>query len=362
VKENEIRYLVHSYDEEITAPGSTTKRSDIIQGYFDLDHQTRTFRVRIVDDCQAWDTFKDGFGRTREEAEYKIPLSIARAQMKFCSHFLEKTRFYSIFDSPGIAWIIDIYKPPLVGLIIAEAEFSDGIHDVDLPPWLYNATEVTNSISNIHLARAASQLRSNPGRPLDSMLSARKLPKIAIVGGPGSGKSGVMDILKKEFIDIQFVPEAATILIKKIGINPSLPGFNSTLYRMQCLFEATSEEQAMVYKKIALVTDRGTVDIAAYCAGGLMQFEHELKTTSSFEYAKYDCIIYLETPSREVYEQNKTNNSARSESYHLASQLGMGIKMVWQRHPNFHSVFAGNWGEKIAEVKDIIQKTVRKAS
>ena len=158
---------------------------------------------------------------------------------------------------------------------------------------------------------------------------------------------------------IHCVPETATIMITLVGLNPKLNArrFNSSLYRVQAIFEATSAEQAVDEKKKAMLLDRGTIDNAAYMKGLLTDFSALIKTTADYEYSKYQLVICLEMPPKHVYEQHRYNNPARKESYEEAFLLGEKIKEVWKGHPNLHLVSGENtWEEKEKTVLYIIRK------
>ncbi|MFH1509927.1 MAG: ATP-binding protein [Candidatus Nealsonbacteria bacterium] len=232
------------------------------------------------------------------------------------------------------------------------------------PPWIQGWVDVTDSVSNLHLARMATELKNlgekKPSLSLYNSLLTRRIPKIVLTGGPCSGKSEIMKRVKREMgIDIHCVPEAATIMISHLGINPGTNPyrFNLTNYRIQKIFETTSEAQAIDEGKKAMLLDRGCPDNVAYMERGWNGFEEMCKTTKKFELNQYPLVIYLEVPPKEIYEKSKANNPARTESHIQAIFLGEKIKEMWGEHLNLHIVpNCERWEEKENIVIDIIKK------
>ena len=229
---------------------------------------------------------------------------------------------------------------------------------LEIPEWLkpYIVREVTDSLTNLHLARLASDLR---GTELSASSYLEKdfsiIPKHVLTGGPCSGKSTIMELLKKEFPNFNFVPEVATIIIRQLGIFPgndilSQFNFQRAIYRTQKLFEAISYQFAISQNKNALILDRGTWDGSVYLPEG--RFEHAVGTTQFDEYSCYDSVVYLSVPRQEIYEMNKENNPARTETYEHAFELGQKIYQAWKDHPSFHEVTSEIWEEKVQAVRN----------
>jgi CYTH domain-containing protein/predicted ATPase len=356
--EIERRFLVSSLDTKAELGQAVS----IIQGYFEIPFPEHSLRVRIMDGKEAVVTQKLGSGIRRREIEHPIALDTANLLLESCVHIIEKDRYFCQ------GWSIDFFHYPLKGLVLAEKEISSVFEKVDLPEWMKRATEVTDSLSNLHLARLATDLKGVSTEPLTQiyqMLSG-KIPRIVLTGGPCSGKSSIMESLKSVVgRRVHCVPETAAIIISQVGIKP-VPGdplavqrFNRTIYRIQKIFEATSAEYAISQGKQALVLDRGSVDNAAYMSGGLEEMENIYKTSRQSEYAQYDLVVCLEVPPFDVYERMKSNNPARSENYEQAKKLGDRIKEVWMGHPNF-CIISGEsgWKEKEEAAMKVIARFI----
>lgn len=356
--EIERRFLVHKFSTKFPFP-LDLPRLDIQQGYFELPTLNSSFRVRIIDNREAILCIKDGKGIKRPEIESKTEtLDFGKKALGLCSHRLEKAR-----HRDG-RWEIDFFSKPLEGIVMAEIELKSIGEKFEMPKYIEEAIEVTDSLTSHHLARLASELEGSgmPALPFIFGYTLPSIPRIVITGGPCSGKTTIMDSMRL-VDDLRCVPEVATIVIGQLGIKPK-KGFNKKFQRFvhstQRLFETTSIQYAAIEGKRAILFDRGTVDGAAYLDGGVVEFEDVIRTKLGYEYSQYDLVICLDVPSEDIYENNRTNNSARFEDYQQARQLGDRIKTVWQNHHNFIFISNdGGWDEKVRKVKDSIEKVLR---
>lgn len=336
---------------------------DIEQGYFDNLYTGISMRVRIVGKALSFVTIKEGNGLIRDEFEKEVNLDLAVKMMEICHHRLSKIRIK--LDR----WEVDIYGPPLGGIIMAECEMASVDERIDLPSWVRNCgIEVTNSITNLHLARLATDLR---GLNVSSLFhldqKLRTVPRIVLTGGPCSGKSTALAAIAREFPDVHIVPEVASIIISQVGIIPSsdeisLARFQRVIYRTQRIFEETSVEYAIANGKKAVIFDRGTVDALPYLGGNVDKFETIFQTKRNSEYLRYDAVACLNVPDRDIFELKKNNNPARRENYGEAVLLGEGIKKAWIQHYNFQAMpIRSNWEDCEKDVLDFIRKQVQPA-
>jgi CYTH domain-containing protein/predicted ATPase len=355
--EIERRFVVTGIDPDIQRSPSNLFE----QGYLVTTDPGVSVSVRVVDGEKAFLRPKLGKGIERDDSrERSIELQNAESLLKFtCPDKLVKRRY--VRDG----WEVDFFEGPLAGLVILERELTSRDEPVTLPPWIHGAYEVTDSVTNQHLARLATELSLAPAdRPLREYL-VPKLPCIVLTGGPCSGKSTIMEILRHEMGElIHCVPETASILMKQVGICPStgrrdLFRFQRTLYRVQRAFEEISIAQAHCDGKRAVLVDRGTVDIAAYLPGGLSDFDAVCTSTCAHEYERYSRVICLETPSREIYNANRQNNPARQESYQEASVLSERTRRVWERHRSFMAIPSEcEWNAKVERVRQVLREVI----
>lgn len=361
IQENERRYIVHEIDPSIFQAPSLRIR----QAYFETQGPD-TVRVRLTDDVRAEITHKTGTGESRLESTAQVNMTAGQLLYdRVCVDRLAKTRYQ--LDG----WEVDVFEPPLAGLIIAEFERPTAGGPLELPPWIGRATDVTETLTNRHLARLASDLSADDDAvPLELLLAPKvRPPTIVVTGGPGSGKSQIMADLRGLDLGRQmhFVPEVASIIISQVGAKPPPPDdkmgyrtFQRIIRRTQIGFEEISALDAARNRRRAILLDRGTVDGAAYFAGGLTEFEEVCRTTAKAEYSRYDLVICLDTPPRDIYEAICRNNPARSESYDEAAALVVKIMVAWAGHPNAHFIPNGrDWPEKrdmvIAEIERFLK-------
>jgi CYTH domain-containing protein/predicted ATPase len=353
-KEYERRYLVRRIDPDVFR----CSRVQITQGYLDSACRHNGLRIRIIDGRTAVLTRKDGHGVARLEKNQPTDVPSARFLLESTDEIVNKTRHFR-----G-GWEIDRFHDELNGLILAEFETEAPDQPVSLPPWISEAVEVTDYLSNRDLARLVKFLKGQPPVPNLSELLLHRLPRIVLTGGPCSGKSTMMRAFEREFDRlVHTVPETATIVIGQVGCRPPIGDpvamglFQETIFRTQRAFEMMAEIQAWRDGKRAILLDRGTGDNAAYLTNGWTDLERVGKTSKEFEFRQYDLVLCLEAPPEDVFEREKANNPARGEKhYSQVVNLSRAIEAVWGDHPGF--VFIPNstdWEEKIGLARWVIQ-------
>ena len=191
--------------------------------------------------------------------------------------------------------------------------------------------------------------------------------RIVLTGGPGSGKTTVLNNIVKIFsnqgVKVIVVSETATELINA-GIkcfgddNIDLIDFQELVMRLQLSKENIYDMSVEMYKRqhpnqdILIIYDRGTIDNKAYINES--EFSEVLSrlnnAKSYFELLnKYDLVIDL-VGAKEFYTLE--NNSARSENVDEALSLGVTTLKSWIGHPKIKIVLPK---EKIEEK---VQETV----
>lgn len=305
-------------------------------------------------------TTKSGSGVTRTFEETAFDATSGRVLIATCPYRLNKRRFHFPGD-----WKLDVFQGPLTGLVTLEVGLGSPDEEFRLPAWVIEAREVTEHLSNYHLARLGGDLRGlENDRPIHEMLA--RVPRIVVTGGPCSGKSSVMKVLSESpaYRDIlHCVPEVATIVIGQVGVRPPVSDevafrrFQRLIYMAQTGFEEVSETQALTDKKLAVVTDRGVIDNAAYLKDGLHEMALVCRTNVQYELGRYDMVIHLGVPEKAVYDANKENNPARNESWVEAMELDMKIGEVWGHHPRYYPIHScSSMDEKIERATRQIDK------
>lgn len=348
--EIEWRFLVTQIDPDFRRTASI----QIVQGYLESPPGT-SLRVRLMTDPhgvrRAVITRKSGKGLVREEFEHHVSVEAAETLLRSCFAVIHKTRFFKK------DWVVDVFASPLTGLIIAEKEVASATEPVMLPDWIGAAQDVTDSLTNLHLAYLVRDLAQDlPERPVRELLLPA-IKRIVLTGGPCSGKSVLMAQLKKEFgAAVHCVPEVATILIAQVGIQPSPEAlaarrFQRVVARVQRSFEEASADQALRDGKRALLLDRGLMDNAAYLQGGVPELMGVLQSQADHEFGQYDAVIWLCPPPEEVYARDRTNNPARAESYPEAVSRGVRVREAWADHPRLVCIEETDWEDKVVRVR-----------
>ncbi len=363
--EIEERFLVHEADRAVYRRGD---RVDIRQGYFPQHTPDTSARIRIRKHggkTEAFLTVKTGRGRVRNEQESPIhDLELAHQLLNLCPLQLMKTRY--VTDD---GWEIDELHGPLEGIILAEKEIDDPDEVVVLPEWITRATNVTDSITNLHLAVLAHHRKdaSDPRPILEHLVP--NVPMIVLTGGPGSGKTTLMKASVERFGDqVHGVPEVASILIAQLGILPPSDldsidylRFQRTLYRVQREFEALAQMQARRDGKQAVLLDRGTLDAMAYLPSA-DRYETFFGTSPDNDRARYAKVLVLDPAPAEVYEHIRDNNAARSETYAEATALFHRIRDAWGSLGMLEALGINHnlikWGEKQDIALDLIKEVL----
>lgn len=195
----------------------------------------------------------------------------------------------------------------------------------------------------------------------------KSLTKIAITGGPCSGKTtGLAKIsssLSDKGYEVIIVPEAAT-LIKNCGVKISKDHisnyeFEKVLFRVQLFFEQLYEEYAekLKNKDVIIVCDRGIVDGKAYLNyNEYVNLLNELICDEIVARDSYDAVFHLKTVAdgkEEFYTCE--NNEARTETAEEARQADKRTLNAWIGHPHLRVIdnstdFDGKIDRLMAEI------------
>lgn len=173
--------------------------------------------------------------------------------------------------------------------------------------------------------------------------------KIAIVGGPGGGKSTVLKMVEESFGDrVLVMPEVASLLynngypraeesISEADLKLWRASFQEAIFFLQKNMEEEYVRRALRLRIKVLIYDRGILDGAAYCANGLAGFIENYGLSLKEAYERYDQVIHFESlavsdPKR--YEFLMETNPARFEKSRQAVRSDKVVKEIWSGHPN----------------------------
>ncbi|MFC1638937.1 AAA family ATPase [Patescibacteria group bacterium] len=359
-QEIERRWIVTDIDDSAWAYPSER----IMQAYPGAPGM-RIRKTRIGENESTELMVKTGYGLERDEDPLPVPNEAGDFLLEHSPHFLVKRRHHRD------GWHVDRHETPLHGLVVAEREIPTADTPVELPPWIRSAVEVTNTVANetlAYLGRDLPDYRKHPEDFAVQMEHVRRMlinpPKrICFTGGPCSGKSTAIRQLQEDLPDLFHpVTELATFVIQKLGA-PPFPAdhsfhnrrFNRNFVHIQRHMEELALDRAFVEGRRAILMDRGTMDNAAYVSGGIAGLEDACLTTAAAEYGRYDAVIFIDMPNREVYERLSANNPARYETYEQAQATGQRTLGCWDGHRNLIvAPDADSWDAKYEGIRNIV--------
>lgn len=156
---------------------------------------------------------------------------------------------------------------------------------------------------------------------------------VVLTGGPGAGKTAVLEIARQHFCDhVSVLPEAAGIVYG--GGFPRKPTDAARRMAQRSIFhvERALEDLALEERTAAVaLCDRGTLDGLAYWPDTVESFMSAMGTSLERELGRYAAVIHLRTPS--ASEGYNHVNVLRIESATEAHVIDERIASVWERHP-----------------------------
>jgi predicted ATPase len=193
--------------------------------------------------------------------------------------------------------------------------------------------------------RDADSTGSSGGMPLT--LRSMKCPTqrvagpsklVVLTGGPGAGKTAVLELARRDFCErIAVLPEAASIVFG--GGFPRRESFPARKAAQRAIFRVQWELERLLIeeeKSAVILCDRGTLDGLAYWPNSEDSFWEENGTTRATELARYAAIIHLRTPGAVLGYNHQ--NPVRIETAAQASVIDQKIVEAWAGHPNRHFV------------------------
>jgi len=195
--------------------------------------------------------------------------------------------------------------------------------------------------------------------------ASHPLNRVVLTGGPGAGKTAVLEIAKKNFCQhVSILPESAGIVFgggfwRRESL-ASRQAAQRAIFHIQRELERVIEEE---HQSAVALCDRGTLDGLAYWPGEESLYWKELGTTKTAELARYSTVIHLRTPSLDFGYNN--DNPVRIESAKQAAEIDEKIAKAWEGHPNrifieSHSDFLEKAERALSMVKEALPECCRK--
>ena len=161
--------------------------------------------------------------------------------------------------------------------------------------------------------------------------------KIVLTGGPGAGKTAILELARKNFgTKVEVLHEAASIVFS--GGFPRRESVEArgaaqrAIYHVQVELETIARAHS---EAATILCDRGTLDGLAYWPGNADDFWKQVHSSYALELARYDAVIHLRTPSaRNGYHRD----ALRIESAKLAEHIDERLLEIWKSHPRRYLV------------------------
>jgi predicted ATPase len=155
--------------------------------------------------------------------------------------------------------------------------------------------------------------------------------RIVLTGGPGAGKSAVLELIRQSFCShVRVLPEAAGILFgggfPRGGTDERRRASQRAIFHVQRELESAAEADDAAI----VLCDRGTPDGAAYWPGP-DDLWSSVRTTREGELARYAAVIHLRTPLPGAGYNHQ--NPLRIESGAEAVAIDEAIARIWDGHP-----------------------------
>lgn len=181
-------------------------------------------------------------------------------------------------------------------------------------------------------------------------------PRLVVVtGGPGAGKTAVLEVVRKMFCErVAILPEAASILFSggfwRLDSQAGKRSTQRAIYHVQKELETIFFEE---HKWTLGLCDRGTLDGLAYWPGKPEEFLAALGTTIERELNHYYGVIHLRVPS--LTSGYNHQNPVRVETAEMAAAIDEKIHEVWKAHPNYYQISSAvTFADKINESVELM--------
>jgi predicted ATPase len=172
-------------------------------------------------------------------------------------------------------------------------------------------------------------------RRCDCKLTTHSTGFVVVTGGPGAGKTAILEMAKKHFCQhIVVLPEAASIVFG--GGFWRLNSIEGRAAAQRAIFHIQREMENLIVsdKKWALaLCDRGTLDGLAYWPLAEDQFWQAVQSSHQVEMDRYAAVIHLRTPT--LHHGYNHQNVLRIETAEEARRIDEKIEAIWSKHPGY---------------------------
>jgi predicted ATPase len=190
-------------------------------------------------------------------------------------------------------------------------------------------------------------------------LETRNPSFTVITGGPGAGKTAVLESVKMLLCEhAAILPEAASLIFSggfwRLESDSAKQAAQRTIYHVQTEMEKLVSDEG---KWCLALCDRGTVDGLAYWTGSEKSFWESFSTTKEIQFLKYSSVIHLEVPK--PHQGYNHQNPLRKESASEAAVIDEKIHLAWRNHPGYHFIKSeDSFLKKASAATQLIQQVV----
>lgn len=165
-----------------------------------------------------------------------------------------------------------------------------------------------------------------------------KTKLVVLTGGPGAGKTAVLEIIRKQLCEhVAILPEAASIVFGGGFWRLDTPSARQAAQRAIIHIQQEMENLVLGEQKWAVgLCDRGLLDGLAYWQDDEPAFWRAAGTTLQSTYERYYSVIHLRSPAADLGYNHQ--NPLRVESAAQASVIDKKISSVWSKHPRYRIV------------------------
>lgn len=180
--------------------------------------------------------------------------------------------------------------------------------------------------------------------------------RIVLTGGPGAGKTALLELIRQSFCEhVSVLPEAAGIVFgggfPRHSDSECQRAAQCAIYHVQRQLEITGDS----HNPAVVLCDRGTLDGLAYWPGNPDDFWAAVRSTRDLELGRYDVVIHMRTPSREMGYNH--SNRLRTESAARAAEIDALILDAWAGHPRRRLIDpAENFLEKASRAVAVLRE------
>lgn len=187
-------------------------------------------------------------------------------------------------------------------------------------------------------------------------LSSHEGRLVVITGGPGAGKTALLELVRRHFCEhIAVLPEAAGVVFGGGFPRHDTPAgrraAQRAIFHIQRQMERLTVEEG---RAAVILCDRGTLDGLAYWPDGAGDYFAEMGTSRPTELARYAAVIHLRTPAEVHYNHD---NPLRVESAREALVIDARIARAWQGHPRQEFVGeAASFLDKVGQAIELVRR------